>query len=119
MTTTLDPSAGATAIRPFHARFAADAHDDLRARLAQTRRPPQELVADASQGVQLQTVDALVRYWSTEYDFGRLEARLDAVPQFVTEIDGVDIHFIHVRSRHEDAMPLLITHGWPGSIVEM
>jgi pimeloyl-ACP methyl ester carboxylesterase len=108
-----------TAIRPFHAEFPSEAVDELRRRLAATRWPGRELVADASQGVQLQTTQALVRYWSSEYDFGRLEARLNALPQFTTEIDGVEIHFIHVKSRHADALPLLITHGWPGSVIEM
>jgi pimeloyl-ACP methyl ester carboxylesterase len=119
MTTTLTPPAAPTAIRPFRVVIPDEALDGLRARLAQTRRPSQELVGDASQGVQLATVEQLVRYWRTEYDFGRLEARLNALPQFKTEIDGLDIHFIHVRSRHANAMPLLITHGWPGSVIEM
>src|SRR5262249_39780108 len=118
MTTTLDPTT-VTAIRPFHVDVAAEALNDLRDRLAQTRMPTGELVEDSSQGVQLATVDELVRYWRTDYDFARLERRLNALPQFVTEIDGADIHFIHVRSPHEDAMPLIITHGWPGSVVEM
>jgi pimeloyl-ACP methyl ester carboxylesterase len=119
MTTTLTPPAAPTAIRPFRVVIPDEALDGLRARLAQTRRPSQELVGDASQGVQLATVEQLVRYWRSEYDFGRLEARLNALPQFKTEIDGLDIHFIHVRSRHANAMPLLITHGWPGSVIEM
>jgi pimeloyl-ACP methyl ester carboxylesterase len=119
MTTTLTPPAAPTAIRPFRVVIPDEALDGLRARLAQTRRPSQELVGDASQGVQLATVEQLVRYWRTEYDFGRLEARLNALPQFKTEIDGLDIHFIHVRSWHANAMPLLITHGWPGSVIEM
>jgi pimeloyl-ACP methyl ester carboxylesterase len=119
MTTTLTRPAAPTAIRPFRVVIPDEALDSLRARLAQTRRPSQELVGDASQGVQLATVEQLVRYWRTDYDFGRLEARLNALPQFKTEIDGLDIHFIHVRSRHANSMPLLITHGWPGSVIEM
>jgi pimeloyl-ACP methyl ester carboxylesterase len=91
----------------------------LRARIAATRWPDQELVADQSQGVQLATIRELARYWGTDYDFRRLEARLNALSQFMTEIDGLDIHFIHVRSPHENALPLIITHGWPGSVVEM
>src|SRR5262245_17026039 len=108
-----------TAIRPFRIEIPAESLRDLRERLAATRWPTEELVEDSAQGVQLATTRELVRYWSTEYDFGRLEARLNAVPQFRTEIDGVDVHFIHVKSRHENALPLLITHGWPGSVVEM
>jgi pimeloyl-ACP methyl ester carboxylesterase len=92
---------------------------DLRARLAATRFPEKEPVDDLSQGVQLAAIQALARYWETEYDFGRLEARLSGLPQFMTEVDGLDIHFIHVRSPHEGALPLIITHGWPGSIIEM
>ncbi len=84
-----------------------------------TRWPDRETVADESQGVQLATMQELVRYWGTEYDFRRFEARLNALPQFITEIDGLDIHFIHVRSPHENALPLIITHGWPGSVIEM
>jgi pimeloyl-ACP methyl ester carboxylesterase len=82
------------------------------------RWPTKELVADRSQGVQLATLQELARYWASDYDFGRLEARLNALPQFTTEIDGLDIHFVHVRSRHEDALPIIVTHGWPGSIIE-
>jgi pimeloyl-ACP methyl ester carboxylesterase len=108
-----------TAVRPFELEIAAESLDDLRRRLAATRWPSKELVEDSSQGVQLATVRELVRYWSTDYDFGRLEARLNAVPQFTTEIDGLDTHFIHVRSAHENAVPLIITHGWPGSVIEM
>jgi pimeloyl-ACP methyl ester carboxylesterase len=106
-------------IRPFTVEFSREALDDLRRRVAETRLPSKELVGDASQGVQLATIDALMRYWKSEYDFGRLASRLNALPQFMTEIDGVDIHFIHVKSRHENALPLIITHGWPGSIIEM
>jgi pimeloyl-ACP methyl ester carboxylesterase len=111
--------AGDTTIRPFTSETREAELEDLRARIAATRWPSSELVDDRSQGVQLATMKALVRYWTTEYDFGRLEARLNALPQFTTEIDGVDIHFIHVRSPHEDALPLIMTHGWPGSVVEL
>ncbi|MEJ0067019.1 MAG: epoxide hydrolase N-terminal domain-containing protein [Caulobacteraceae bacterium] len=110
--------AGASDIRPFHVHFPDEALADLRRRVAATRWPPRETVADATQGVQLATVQALARYWTTEYDWRRCEARLNAVPNFVTEIDGLDIHFIHVRSRHENALPMIVTHGWPGSIIE-
>jgi pimeloyl-ACP methyl ester carboxylesterase len=96
-----------------------DRIDDLRRRIAATRFPSRELVQDRSQGVQLATMQALARYWQTEYDFGRLETRLNALPQFTTEIDGVDIHFIHVKSAHENALPLIMTHGWPGSVIEL
>ena len=115
MTTTLNP----TAIRPVQVDIPGESLGDLRDRLAATRWPTKELVDDSAQGVQLATMRELVRYWSTEYDFGRLEATLNALPQFRTEIDGLDIHFIHVRSSHENALPLLITHGWPGSVIEM
>jgi pimeloyl-ACP methyl ester carboxylesterase len=111
--------AGDTTIRPFTIETPEAELEDLRARIAATRWPSSELVDDRSQGVQLATMKELARYWTTEYDFGRLEARLNALPQFITEIDGVDIHFIHVRSPHEDAMPLIMTHGWPGSVVEL
>jgi len=107
------------AIRPFRMEVAQEEIDDLRRRVQATRWPDRETVADQSQGVQLATVEALARYWATEYDFGRVEERLNALPQFLIELDGVDIHFIYVRSAHEDALPLIITHGWPGSIVEM
>jgi pimeloyl-ACP methyl ester carboxylesterase len=109
----------ATEIRPHHAEFPEETIDDLRRRVATTRWPSKELVADRSQGVQLATAQALVRYWLEEYDFGRIEERLNALPQFVTEIDGVEIHFIHVRSQDEDALPLIMTHGWPGSVIEL
>jgi pimeloyl-ACP methyl ester carboxylesterase len=108
-----------TEIRPFHADIPDEALEDLRRRIEATRWPSKELVADRSQGVQLATLEELARYWTTDYDFGRIEARLNAVPQFTTEIDGVDIHFIHVRSPHDDALPLIITHGWPGSVIEL
>jgi pimeloyl-ACP methyl ester carboxylesterase len=116
MSTTVETG---TAIRPFLVEFPGDSIDDLRRRIKSTRWPNRELVADRSQGVQLATAQALVRYWQDEYDFGRIEERLNALPQFVTEIDGVDIHFIHVRSQHDDALPLIMTHGWPGSVIEM
>jgi pimeloyl-ACP methyl ester carboxylesterase len=116
MSTTVEAG---TAVRPFLVEFPDDAIDDLRRRVAATRWPSKELVADRSQGVQLATARAVARYWQDEYDFGRMAERLNALPQFVTEIDGVDIHFIHVRSQHEDALPLIMTHGWPGSVIEM
>ena len=109
----------ATNIRPFRVEFPADAVEDLRRRIAMARWPSKELVADRSQGVQLVALQAIARYWLNEYDFGRVETRLNALPQFVTEIDGVDVHFIHIRSPHDDALPLIMTHGWPGSVIEM
>ncbi len=109
----------ATEIRPFHFEIAEDQIDDLCRRIAATRWPSKELVEDRSQGVQLATLRELARYWTTDYDFGKLEARLNALPQFTTEIDGVEIHFIHVRSQHENALPLIMTHGWPGSVIEL
>jgi pimeloyl-ACP methyl ester carboxylesterase len=108
-----------TDIRPFQIEVAQEDLDDLRRRIAETRWPTKELVTDRSQGVQLATVKALAKYWANDYDFGRIEAKLNALPQFTTEIDGVDIHFIHVRSSHENALPLIMTHGWPGSIMEL
>ena len=111
--------AEATAIRPFRIEVPEEQLADLRRRIEATRWPSEELVADRSQGVQLATLQALARYWATEYDWRRCEARLNALPQFTTEIDGVEIHFIHVRSRHENALPLIMTHGWPGSVVEL
>jgi pimeloyl-ACP methyl ester carboxylesterase len=108
-----------TDVRPFHTEIAATKLDDLRSRIAATRWPSRELVADRTQGVQLEALRELARYWHDDYDLGRVEARLTALPQFVTEIDGVDIHFIHVRSSHEDALPLIMTHGWPGSVIEL
>jgi pimeloyl-ACP methyl ester carboxylesterase len=119
MSVMAEKSADATAIRPFHVDIPEAEIEDLRARIAATRFPEKETVADATQGVQLATMEALVRYWGTDYDFGRVEARLNALPQFLTEIDDLDIHFIHVKSPHENALPLIITHGWPGSVVEM
>ena len=111
-------AAASGAIRPFHVNVPEEDLLDLRRRLAATRWPDREIVADQSQGVQLTTVQQLVRYWQNDYDWRKVEARLNALPQFVTEIDGVDIHFIHVRSRHENALPMIVTHGWPGSIIE-
>jgi pimeloyl-ACP methyl ester carboxylesterase len=112
-------AADRTAIRPFEVHVPEEDLVDLRRRIAATRWPERETVADESQGVQLATMQELMRYWGTEYDFRRFEARLNALPQFITEIDGLDIHFIHVRSPHENALPLIVTHGWPGSVVEM
>ncbi|HEX7979682.1 MAG TPA: epoxide hydrolase [Gemmatimonadaceae bacterium] len=107
------------AIRPFRVTIPEKEIVELRRRLAATRWPTRELVQDRSQGVQLATLQEIVRYWSTEYDWRNGEARLTALPQFITEIDGVDIHFIHVRSRHANALPLIMTHGWPGSVIEL
>jgi pimeloyl-ACP methyl ester carboxylesterase len=106
------------AIRPFRVDIPEEALVDLRRRLAETRLPEKETVTDQSQGVQLKTVQHLLRYWQTDYDWRKVEARLNAYPQFITEIDGLDIHFIHVRSKHENALPLIVTHGWPGSPIE-
>ena len=109
----------ASVIRPFTVQIPEEALDDLRHRLATTRWPSRELVGDRSQGVQLATMQALCQYWATEYEGRRVESRLNALPQFTTEIDGVDIHFVHVKSEHPDALPLIMTHGWPGSVIEM
>jgi pimeloyl-ACP methyl ester carboxylesterase len=108
-----------TGIRPFRVDMPEDAITDLRRRITATRRPSRELVADRSQGVQLATIQELSRYWAAEYDWRRCEAELNALPQFMTGIGGVDIHFIHVRSPHADALPLIMTHGWPGSVIEL
>jgi pimeloyl-ACP methyl ester carboxylesterase len=108
-----------TAIRPFRVTIPEKQLAELRRKIADTRWPTKELVGDRSQGVQLATLKALARYWATDYDWRKAEAKLNALPQFVTKIDGVDIHFIHVKSRHENAMPLIITHGWPGSVIEL
>jgi len=108
-----------TTVRPFTVDFKEEAIDDLRRRIAATRWPTKELVADRSQGVQLAAAQALAHYWSTEYDFGRVAERLNALPQFKTELDGLNIHFIHVRSPNANALPLVMTHGWPGSIIEL
>ena len=107
------------AVRPFRVDIPEEALADLRRRIAATRWPEKETVPDPSQGVQLATMQKLARYWGTDYDFRRFEARLNALPQFMTEIDGLDIHFIHVQSRHDNALPLIIPHGWPGSVIEM
>src|SRR4051794_11480657 len=109
----------ASGIRPFTIHVPEADLADLRARIVATRWPSRELVTDRSQGVQLATMQELARYWATEYDWRRCEARLNALPQFTTEIDGVEIHFIHVRSPHPDALPLIMTHGWPGSVIEL
>jgi pimeloyl-ACP methyl ester carboxylesterase len=119
MSVTAEKSAEATAIRPFTIEIPEAEVEDLRARIVATRLPDKETVADASEGVQLATMQALVRYWGTEYDLRRVETRLNALPQFLTEIDDLDIHFIHVKSPHENALPVILIHGWPGSIVEM
>jgi pimeloyl-ACP methyl ester carboxylesterase len=111
-------NSGRDAIRPFRVDIPEEALVDLRNRLAATRLPEQETVGDNSQGVRLATVQKLVRYWASEYDWRKVEAKLNAYPNFITEIDGLDIHFIHVRSKHENALPLIVSHGWPGSIIE-
>ncbi|MBO2448564.1 epoxide hydrolase [Actinomadura barringtoniae] len=116
--TTPEQQAGIV-IRPFTVQIPEEALDDLRRRLATTRWPNRELAGDRTQGVQLATMEALWQYWAKEYEERRVESRLNALPQYVTEIDGVDIHFVHVRSEHEDALPLIMTHGWPGSVIEM
>ena len=108
-----------TEVRPFRIEVPQQEIEELRRRIAATRWPTTELVADRSQGVQLATMQELARYWTTDYDWRRCEARLNALPQFTTEIDGVEIHFIHVKSPHENALPLIMTHGWPGSVVEL
>ena len=108
-----------TEIRPFRVDMPDDAIADLQRRIAATRLPSKELVEDRSQGVQLATIQELSLYWATDYDWRRCEAELNAVPQFKTSIDGVDIHFIHVKSPHADALPLIMTHGWPGSVIEL
>jgi pimeloyl-ACP methyl ester carboxylesterase len=108
-----------TEIRPFHVDIPEEELAELRRRIAATRLPSGELVADRSQGVQLATIKELARYWETDYDWRKAEAKLNALPQFTTQIDGVDIHFIHVKSAHENALPLIMTHGWPGSIIEL
>src|SRR3984885_12371217 len=107
-----------TAIHPFHVNVPETDLTELRRRINATNWPERETVADASQGVQLATMQALARYWATEYDWRKIETKLNALPQFLTEIDGVDIHFLHIRSKHEDALPLIVTHGWPGSVIE-
>jgi pimeloyl-ACP methyl ester carboxylesterase len=108
-----------TGVRPFQVEIPDEKIDQLRRRIAAAQWPGKELVDDRSQGVQLEALQALARYWLDEYDFGRIAERLNALPQFTTTIDGIDVHFIHVRSQHEDALPLVITHGWPGSVIEL
>jgi pimeloyl-ACP methyl ester carboxylesterase len=111
-------TADKTAIRPFRVNVPEEQLSELRSRINATRWPERETVTDQSQGVQLATIQKLARYWATEYDWRKIEARLNAYPQYITEIDGLDIHFIHVRSKHEGALPLIVTHGWPGSVIE-
>jgi hypothetical protein len=123
MTTTVQESStmatNNSAIRPFQKSNVPESElTELRRRINNTKWPERETVTDATQGVQLATTQALASYWAKEYDWRKVEARLNALPQFVTEIDGLDIHFIHVRSKHENALPLIVTHGWPGSVVE-
>jgi pimeloyl-ACP methyl ester carboxylesterase len=118
MAVTTAKSTDSTAIRPFHLEVPEEQLAELRRRIVATQWPEKETVPDDSQGVPLETMQKLARYWATEYDWRRCEAELNALPQFITEIDGLDIHFIHVRSRHEDALPLVVNHGWPGSVVE-
>ena len=119
MSTTTKLSEGSGLVRPFTIEFPETDLAALRRRIADTRWPSKELVADRSQGVQLATIQALARYWLNDYDWHRCAAKLNALPQFTAEIDGVEVHFIHVKSRHENALPLIMTHGWPGSIIEM
>jgi pimeloyl-ACP methyl ester carboxylesterase len=118
MSVATENSAGAAAIRPFKFEAPEAELQALRARIAATRFPDKETVEDQSQGTQLATIQALARYWATEHDWRKCEVKLNALPQFITEIDGLDIHFVHVRSKHEDALPLIVTHGWPGSVIE-
>src|SRR4029450_10331952 len=113
-----EQAADKTAIRPFRMNVPEAELTELRRRITATRFPEKETVADSSQGVQLAFMQALAQYWATDYDWRKVEAKLNSYPQFITEIDGLDIHFLHVRSRHEDAMPLIVTHGWPGSPIE-
>src|SRR3954449_604088 len=118
MAVMVETTTGDTTIRPFTIDVPEADLADLRTRIAATRWPEKEGVEDASQGVQLATMQALARYWETEHDWRKAEAKLNSVPNFITEIDGLDIHFVHVRSPHEDALPLIVTHGWPGSVLE-
>jgi len=118
MSVTTGKSTDASAIRPFTIEIPEADLEDLRARIAATRWPEKETVDDASQGVQLATMQALARYWADEYDWRKCEAKLNSVPNFITEIDGLDIHFVHARSKHEDALPVIVSHGWPGSFIE-
>jgi len=117
--TATEQASDKTAIRPFQVNVPEAELKELRRRISVTKWPERETVTDASQGVQLATMQKLARYWATEYDWRKVEARLNALPNFVTEIDGLDIHFIHVRSKHENALPMIVTHGWPGSIIEL
>src|SRR6185312_1022717 len=114
----VDTGSNKTAIRPLTVSFPETELAELRRRIKATRWPERETVTDATQGVQLATTQKLAQYWSTEHDWRKCEARLNALPNLMTEIDGLDIHFIHVRSKHENALPLIVTHGWPGSVVE-
>jgi pimeloyl-ACP methyl ester carboxylesterase len=118
MSGTVVGAESATGVRPFHTEVSGETIDDLRQRITAMRWPTKELVDDRSQGVQLGALKALADYWTSEYDFDRVAERLNALPQFTTEIDGVDVHFIHVRSSHDGALPLIVTHGWPGSVIE-
>jgi pimeloyl-ACP methyl ester carboxylesterase len=118
MPATMDKPQTATAIRPFTFEFPQADLDDLRARIKATRWPEKEAVADDTQGVQLATIQKLARYWATEHDWRKVEAKLRSYPHFITEIDGLDIHFMHIRSKHDNALPLIVTHGWPGSVIE-
>src|SRR3954471_6471362 len=117
-TTTRPDADGAAAIRPFNVEIPQERLEDLRRRIAATHWPERETVGDSSQGVQLETIHELARYWATDYDWRTCEVKLNALPHFTTEIDGLEIHFIHVRSQHDNALPLIVTHGWPGSIIE-
>src|SRR5215469_4705576 len=118
MNADLSAAAESDVIRPFRVNVPEAELTEMRRRIGATRWPDRETVTDESQGVQLATMQDLARYWGTEYDWRKCEAKLNALPQFVTEIDGLDIHFIHVRSSHENALPLIVTHGWPGSVIE-
>ena len=118
MNETSQQASDKAALRPFHVNVPEAELTELRRRIKATRWPERETVTDASQGVQLATIQALARYWGTDYDWRKVEAKMNALPKFITEIDGLDIHFIHVRSKHENALPLIVTHGWPGSIIE-
>jgi hypothetical protein len=113
-----NPVSKTATIRPFHIAIPETALADLRRRIAATQWPERETVGDATQGVRLATMQKLAHYWATDYNWRKVEARLNALPQFVTRIDGLDIHFIHVQSKHANALPIVITHGWPGSIIE-
>src|SRR5437660_10372531 len=119
MPVTMEKPQSATAVRPFTYKAPEAELQDLRNRISATRWPERETVMDETQGVQLATIQKLARYWATEHDWRKVEARLNALPQFITEIDGLDIHFIHVRSKHENALPMIVTHGWPGSVIEL